>query len=124
MERVRGSVNEELLADSHSSASTRQPDSIEALWRLKNEVRDDPELRMVFAAAAAKCVLPTRSRTLRPRPALLIDERVQPYQREFSFFFFFFFFSPPPPPPPPPHLSRTVGKMKLVAPARDERRGW
>src|SRR4029079_17093228 len=48
MERTRGSVDEELLGRLQNSASDRNWDSIEALWRMKNEVRDDTELRAAF----------------------------------------------------------------------------
>jgi pyruvate,water dikinase len=50
MERLRGSVDEELLGRLQNSASDRNWDSIEALWRMKNEVRDDPELRTAFGS--------------------------------------------------------------------------
>ena len=48
MEKTRGAVDEELLGRLQNSASDRNWDSIEALWRMKNEVRDDPELRAAF----------------------------------------------------------------------------
>ena len=48
MERTRGSVDAELLGRLQNSASDRNWDSIEALWRMKNEVRDDAELRAAF----------------------------------------------------------------------------
>ena len=48
MEKTRGSVDEELLGRLQNSASDRNWDSIEALWRMKNEVRDEPELRTAF----------------------------------------------------------------------------
>ena len=49
MERTRGAVDEQLLGRLQNSASDRNWDSIEALWRMKNEVRDDAELRAAFA---------------------------------------------------------------------------
>ena len=48
MEKTRGAVDEALLGRLQNSASDRNWDSIEALWRMKNEVRDDPELRAAF----------------------------------------------------------------------------
>src|SRR2546426_1169030 len=45
MERMRGSIDEALLGRLQNSASDRNWDSIEALWRMKNEVRDEPGLR-------------------------------------------------------------------------------
>src|SRR6266513_2182328 len=49
MEKTRGKVDEKLLGRLQNSASDRNWDSIEALWRMKNEVRDDQELRRAFA---------------------------------------------------------------------------
>jgi pyruvate,water dikinase len=82
MERVRGGVDEELLGRLQNSASDRNWDSIESLWRMKNEVRDDPELRAMFAAGDAKAIAAALSGSERGRR--FIDERVVPYQREFG----------------------------------------
>ncbi|HTC85616.1 MAG TPA: PEP-utilizing enzyme, partial [Candidatus Acidoferrum sp.] len=57
-------------------------DSIEALWRMKNEVRDDGELRAAFAPDAADDVAAALRATDRGRR--FIAERVEPYQREFG----------------------------------------
>src|SRR5829696_4798141 len=56
MEKVRGSVDEELLGQLQNSASDRNWDSIEALWRMKNEVRDDAELKAAFGAGDAEAI--------------------------------------------------------------------
>ncbi|MEX2183563.1 MAG: PEP-utilizing enzyme [Chloroflexota bacterium] len=82
MERTRGSVDEHLLGRLQNSASDRNWDSIEALWRMKNEVRDDEELRAAFepedtAAIAAALRGGERGRRF-------IAERMEPYQREFG----------------------------------------
>jgi pyruvate,water dikinase len=82
MEKVRGGVDEELLGRLQNSASDRNWDSIESLWRMKNEVRDDPELRAMFAAGDAKAIAAALSGSERGRR--FIDERVVPYQREFG----------------------------------------
>ena len=82
MEKTRGSVDEQLLGRLQNSASDRNWDSIEALWRMKNEVRDD----------AGSCGLPSRARPRSDRRAAVpsergrrfIAERVEPYQREFG----------------------------------------
>ena len=47
--RPAATVDEALLGRLQNSASDRNWDSIEALWRMKNEVRDDDELRAAFA---------------------------------------------------------------------------
>ena len=82
MEKVRGTVDEELLGRLQNSASDRNWDSIEALWRMKNEVRDDPELRAAFGAGDAKAIAAALRGS--DRGQRFIDERVTPYQREFG----------------------------------------
>jgi pyruvate,water dikinase len=82
MERVRGGVDEELLGRLQNSASDRNWDSIESLWRMKNEVRDDPELRALFAAGDAGAIAAALRGSERGRR--FVDERVVPYQREFG----------------------------------------
>jgi pyruvate,water dikinase len=81
-EKVRGAIDEELLGRLQNSASDRNWDSIEALWRMKNEVRDDPELRAAFGAGDAKAIAAALRGSDRGRR--FIDERVTPYQREFG----------------------------------------
>jgi phosphohistidine swiveling domain-containing protein len=82
MERTRGSVDEALLGRLQNSASDRNWDSIEALWRMKNEVRDDPELRAAFEPEDTAEI--GRSLAATDRGRRFIDERVEPYQREFG----------------------------------------
>ena len=69
MERVRGTVDEALLGRLQNSASDRNWDSIEALWGMKNEVRDDPELRAAFEPEAVEDIAASLQATER-RPAL------------------------------------------------------
>jgi pyruvate,water dikinase len=82
MQQHRGEVDEQLLGRLQNSASDRNWDSIEALWRMKNEVRDDPELRAAFAPEDTTEI----ARNLRDadRGRRFIAERVEPYQREFG----------------------------------------
>jgi phosphohistidine swiveling domain-containing protein len=82
MEKVRGSVDEELLGRLQNSASDRNWDSIEALWRMKGEVRDDAELRTAFGAGDAEAIAAALRGTDRGRR--FIRERIEPYQREFG----------------------------------------
>ena len=82
MEKMRGTVDEGLLGRLQNSASDRNWDSIEALWRMKNEVRDDAELER-------RSVRTTRRRSLTAlraseRGRRFIAERIEPYQREFG----------------------------------------
>jgi phosphohistidine swiveling domain-containing protein len=82
MERTRGTVDEALLGRLQNSASDRNWDSIEALWRMKNEVRDDEALRAAFAPEDVEEIARRLGATDRGRR--FIDERVVPYQREFG----------------------------------------
>ena len=54
---------------SRTPPSDRNWDSIEALWRMKNEVRDDPELRAAFAPTATDEIAAGAARE-RARPAV------------------------------------------------------
>jgi len=82
MEKTRGKVDEKLLGRLQNSASDRNWDSIEALWRMKNEVRDDSELRAAFSSERVAEI----ARALRASEGgrRFISERVEPYQREFG----------------------------------------
>jgi pyruvate,water dikinase len=82
MERTRGGVDEQLLGRLQNSASDRNWDSIEALWLMKNEVRDDAALRATFASDDAAEI--ARSLRSTDRGRRFIAERVHPYQREFG----------------------------------------
>ena len=82
MERTRGRVDEQLLGRLQNSASDRNWDSIEALWRMKNEVRDDPELRAAFSIDGIEEI--ARSLRAGDRGQRFIAELVEPYQREFG----------------------------------------
>jgi pyruvate,water dikinase len=82
MERRRGMVDEELLGRLQNSASDRNWDSIESLWRMKNEVRDEPELRAAFGAGDASAIGAALRGSERGRR--FITERIEPYQREFG----------------------------------------
>ena len=82
MERTRGSVDEGLLGRLQNSASDRNWDSIEALWRMKDEARDDAELRAAFAAPGPGEI--GRALQGSERGRRFITERVEPYQREFG----------------------------------------
>ncbi len=82
MEKTRGAVDEELLGRLQNSASDRNWDSIESLWRLKNEVRDDAELRAAFESEDTREIRAALERSERGRR--FITERIEPHQREFG----------------------------------------
>ena len=82
MEKTRGTVDESLLGRLQNSASDRNWDSIEALWKMKNEVRDDAELRAFFGAGDADAIAAALQDSERGRQ--FVRERIEPYQREFG----------------------------------------
>jgi phosphohistidine swiveling domain-containing protein len=82
MERIRGSVDEGLLGRLQNSASDRNWDSIETLWQMKNEVRDDAELRAAFSSDDVDEIRGALGGSERGRQ--FIAARVEPYQREFG----------------------------------------
>jgi pyruvate,water dikinase len=82
MEQTRGGIDELLLGRLQNSASDRNWDSIEALWRMKNEVRYDAELRPALSADGPARIVAALRATERGRR--FIAERVEPYQREFG----------------------------------------
>jgi phosphohistidine swiveling domain-containing protein len=82
MEKTRGSVDEALLGRLQNSASDRNWDSIESLWKMKNEVRDDAELRNAFEPEDTGAIAAALNRSERGRR--FVAERVEPYQREFG----------------------------------------
>jgi phosphohistidine swiveling domain-containing protein len=82
MEKTRGSIDEELLGRLQNSASDRNWDSIESLWQMKNEVRDDQELRAAFEPEDTKAIAAALRGSDRGRR--FIAERIEPYQREFG----------------------------------------
>jgi phosphohistidine swiveling domain-containing protein len=82
MEKTRGTVDEELLGRLQNSASDRNWDSIEALWEMKNEVRDDAELRVAFTPESTAEI--AQSLRAGERGRRFIAEAVEPYQREFG----------------------------------------
>jgi phosphohistidine swiveling domain-containing protein len=82
MEKTRGSVDEDLLGRLQNSASDRNWDSIGALWRMKNEVRDEPDLRTAFEPEDVDRIAAALRASERGRR--LISEGIEPYQREFG----------------------------------------
>jgi phosphohistidine swiveling domain-containing protein len=82
MEKTRGSVDEELLGRLQNSASDRNWDSIESLWRMKNDVRDDAELRAAFESEDTREIRAALERSERGRRFII--ERMEPHQREFG----------------------------------------
>ncbi len=82
MEKTHGRINEQLLGRLQNSARDRNWDSIEALWRMKEEVKADPELAAIFTAQTAGEIIVALKASDRGRR--FIAQRVEPYQREFG----------------------------------------
>ncbi len=81
-QRTRGEVDEALLGRLQNSARDRNWDSIEALWKMKEEVRSDEQLSAAFRQETVQEVIASLTATERGRR--FIAERVEPYQREFG----------------------------------------
>ena len=82
MQRIRGSVDDALLGRLQNSAKDRNWDSIEALWKMKEEAKADPDLSAAFKRGTPVDVITALESTDRGRR--FIADRVKPYQREFG----------------------------------------
>jgi phosphohistidine swiveling domain-containing protein len=82
MEKTHGKINEQLLGRLQNSAKDRNWDSIEALWKMKEEVKVDPELAPAFKHDTAGEIIAALKTTVRGKR--FIDERVVPYQKEYG----------------------------------------
>ena len=83
IQEVKGDVDAGLVGRLQSSVDDRNWDSIEALWRMKEEVKGDPELQAAFHAGdTAAAVL--RALDASERGRRFVEERLQPYQQEFG----------------------------------------
>ena len=80
---AKGEVDAELMGRLQNSVEDRNWDSIEALWRMKEEIKDDDELRAAFEGNAADDVVRALSESDRGRT--FVSERLEPYQREFGY---------------------------------------
>lgn len=83
MEEVKGAVDAELMGRLQSSIEDRNWDSIEALWRMKEEIKGDDELADAFrrGETAADVV---RALEGSERGRLFLAERLEPYRREYG----------------------------------------
>jgi pyruvate,water dikinase len=82
MEKTHGKINEVLLGRLQNSAKDRNWDSIEALWKMKEEAKADPELAAIFKADTAGEIIAGLKASERGKQ--FIDERVVPYQKEYG----------------------------------------
>jgi pyruvate,water dikinase len=82
IEQVKGAADPGLVGRLQSSVADRNWDSIEALWEMKNEIKDDPELRAAFEGLGAAEALAGLAGSERGRRFL--EERLDPYRLEFG----------------------------------------
>jgi len=82
IQRLRGSIDEDLFGRLQSSVEDRNWDSIEALWRMKGEVAGDPVLRQAFTGETAGDVIGRLERTDAGRRFL--EGSLAAYRQEFG----------------------------------------
>jgi phosphohistidine swiveling domain-containing protein len=80
---IRGQVDEGNLGRLQSSIEDRNWDSIEALWRMKNEIRTEPELQKAFSGETAHDVVKRLNGSAGGRQ--FVNTRLTPYQDEFGY---------------------------------------
>ena len=84
VEEIRGEADPALLGRLQSSVADRNWDSIEDLWRMKEEIKDDADLRAAFdGSEAASGVLEALEGSDRGRR--FIAERLRPHQETFGY---------------------------------------
>lgn len=83
IEQVKGGVDEQLFGRLQSSISDRNWDSIDALWKMKNEVKANGELSAAFEAETAREVLGRLNGSDRGRQ--FVQQRLERYQEEFGY---------------------------------------
>jgi pyruvate,water dikinase len=83
IEQVKGAADPALMGRLQSSVEDRNWDSIEALWRMKEEIKGEDELRRAFGDDTAADVL--RALGSSERGQAFLRERLEPYQQEFGY---------------------------------------
>ena len=81
-EEVRGDVDEALLGRLQNSAADRNWDSLELLWKLKEEAKNSEVLSAAFEQNTGAEILEALQGT--PEGQKFLDEGVQAWQREFG----------------------------------------
>jgi phosphohistidine swiveling domain-containing protein len=83
IEQVRGEADPALMGRLQSSLEDRNWDSIEDLWKMKEEIKGDPELAAAFEAETAGDV--RRALEGSERGRRFLDERVLAHQKSFGY---------------------------------------
>lgn len=82
VEELKPDADPTLLGRLQSSASDRNWDSIEALWKMKTAVMGDQELAAIFSRETGSDILKALKRSA--SGAQFIEEELKPYQKEFG----------------------------------------
>ena len=82
MEKTHGKINEQLLGRLQNSAKDRNWDSIEALWKMKEEAKADSVLSVAFKHDTAQEIIAALKTTERGKR--FIADSVVPYQKEYG----------------------------------------
>ena len=82
MEKTRGTIDEVLLGRLQNSAQDRNWDSVEALWKMKEEAKGDQELSAAFRRETAQDVIAALRTS--ERGQRFLRERLESYQREYG----------------------------------------
>src|SRR5207249_6356163 len=83
IQEIKGEVDPALVGRLQSSLEDRNWDSIEALWRMKEEIKGDEELRGAFAGDTARDVLRVLGSSERGK--VFVREHLEAYQQEFGY---------------------------------------
>ena len=83
IQEIKGSVDQELFGRLQSSVEDRNWDSIEALWKMKNQVKASPELKKAFEGDTASDVLNRLRGSAAGRGFL--DKELATYQQDFGY---------------------------------------
>jgi pyruvate,water dikinase len=83
IQQVKGEVDPGLMGRLQSSLENRNWDSIEALWQIKEEIKQDSDLAQAFKGETAGDVLRNLQNSESGRR--LLSERIEPYQQEFGY---------------------------------------
>ena len=83
IQEIKGSVDQELFGRLQSSVEDRNWDSIEALWKMKNQVKASPELKKAFEGDTASDVLKRLKGSAAGRG--FVDKELATYQQDFGY---------------------------------------
>jgi phosphohistidine swiveling domain-containing protein len=83
IQEVKGEVDGELFGRLQSSTEDLNWDAVEGLWKMKEEIKGDEELRSAFGGATASEIMQNLQDS--EAGAKFIGEKLEPYQQEFGY---------------------------------------